>query len=422
MNEDRYSELSRRMDKFCAIVGGAVPIGLAIGNIAFESIVATVGMVWIAKLFFLKINPFKDLIKHPLVYPWLIWFAFIMVSLLFNGSGFKGWVHDLAFARYVIYGCALLDISRRQNVSGYLLKGLGAAVLLAAISTSMAYLTGFDFLGRPLILYTGKLKQAEMISGISAYAAPLFLGWGIFGKDVSRFKRGFILFLGTIAFIQVNQTQIRSAILACVAGIFFVSCFGLIKKISHVVIVLVLMALIVFSGIYYMKSGEWNFKEIYKHEKSSRWSDVASIYDRLYIWEISWKIWEDHKLFGTGVSKYQDAYKETAAKGFFNAVEAPDGQEFKGEEACHAHNLVLMLLACTGLTGLFVFAWFFTNAVRLIIKNHSGWRIGLTSWPVVVLVAGLVGYNIYHSWYQALFSYFIVMIGADRKNRKVEDG
>jgi hypothetical protein len=34
------------------------------------------------------------------------------------------------------------------------------------------------------------------------------------------------------------------------------------------------------------------------------------------------------------------------------------------------------------------------------------------AWPVVFLTIGITGFNIYHSWYQALFAFFMVLIGS----------
>ena len=67
---------------------------------------------------------------------------------------------------------ALLDISKRLPVERYLLWGLAAGVLWAAINTLSAFLFGFDLLGKPLTRYTMKLKEASRISGMEFVIAP----------------------------------------------------------------------------------------------------------------------------------------------------------------------------------------------------------------------------------------------------------
>ncbi|MCK5520178.1 MAG: hypothetical protein KAI81_03620 [Candidatus Marinimicrobia bacterium] len=78
--------------------------------------------------------------------------------------------------------------------------------------------------------------------------------------------------------------------------------------------------------------------------------------------------------------------------------------------AYHAHNLVIQLLTSTGLLGYLAFCWLFVSSCRAIFTDFSGWRAGLFSWPVVFLVSGLVGANIYASDYQPLVAFFLVLI------------
>ena len=71
-----------------------------------------------------------------------------------------------------------------------------------------------------------------------------------------------------------------------------------------------------------------------------------------------------------------------------------------------------MIISCSGLLGLAAFVGLFVTAVRSIFKDFDGYRVALVSWPVVFLTIGITGFNIYHSWYQALFGFFMVLIGS----------
>jgi hypothetical protein len=68
-----------------------------------------------------------------------------------------------------------------------------------------------------------------------------------------------------------------------------------------------------------------------------------------------------------------------------------------------------MLLSCTGILGLISFLWLFVTCIWAAVKNSMPWKYGLAAWPVVFLVYGLAGSNIYSSWYQALFAFFAVL-------------
>jgi len=388
-----------RLDKFCAVTGSLVPIGMVVGNVGFESVIGIVGLGWLIRCILIKENPFRQLLKHPLVIPWMLWFACIVVSLVFNGPGSKGWAHDIVFIRYVLFGLALLDISQRLPVPKYLLYGLAAGVIWAALNTVSAYVLGHDFLGKPLIRYTGKLKEASRIAGMSAYAAAFFLAWGILDNKLSTKIKLLIIGISLIACIQLLQTQVRTAAIAFAAGIFFCVALFSRKRVPLWFVVAFLSGIILALGLFFHFGRQWN---------------LSSFYDRIYYWKVAWYLWIDHPLFGVGISSFQDAYKEMALSGKVAEFIAPDGSVFQLSEVTHAHNLLLMLAASTGLLGVISFFWLLVNSVRIIFKKPYGFCIGLTTWPVVLLVIGLTGFNIYHSWYQALLAFWLVLIGANK--------
>ena len=378
------------------ITGALVPVGLVIGNIGFEAMIGLTGGGWVLRLLLTREIPFKLLFRHPLVIPWIALLVSIAVSLAVNGPGGKGWAHDLVFFRYLLYCVALLEISNRKPVMTYLLWGLAAGVAWAAINTIAAYLLGFDILGKPLIRYTGKLKEASRISGMTAYAVPLFFIWGILDKRLSPKIRKWILLISVLAFAQLIQTTVRTAILASLAGLIFSVFYYLRRRVPKKVAYGGVIALILVAILFFSYGGMWR---------------LDTLYDRVYYWKVSWAMWQEHPWVGTGISSFQDAYKEMAASGKIGTFEAPNGVSYQLSEQTHAHNIIFMLLSCTGLFGLASFGWLFVSAVRMIFNRLEGARVALVPWPVVFLTIGITGFNIFHSWYQALFSFFAVLIG-----------
>ncbi|MFC1816248.1 O-antigen ligase family protein [Thermodesulfobacteriota bacterium] len=386
------------MDKFCAVTGSLVPIGLVVGNVGFEAVIGIVGLGWLIRCVLIRENPFRQLLKHPLVIPWMVWFACIVLSLVFNGPGSKGWAHDIVFIRYVLFGLALLDISKRLPVAKYVLYGLAAGVIWAALNTISAYVLGYDFIGKPLTRYTAKLKEASRIAGMTAYAAAFFLAWGLLDDKLSTKSKTMIIGIGLIAFIQLFQTQVRTAVIASAAGAFFCVIFFIRQRKSLWVAVTFLAGVLLAVGLFFHFGRAW---------------DLISFYDRIYYWKVAWYMWLDNPFFGVGISSFQDAYKEMALSGKVAEFIAPDGSVFKLSEVTHAHNLLLMLAASTGLLGMASFCWLLINSVRTIFNKLYGFCLGLTTWPVVFLVIGLTGFNIYHSWYQALLAFWLVLIGSN---------
>ena len=386
-----------RLDEFCAVTGALVPVGLVIGNIGFETMIGLVGAGWMIRLFLARENPFRFLFKHPLVLPWLALLLSIAVSLLINGPGGKGWAHDLVFFRFFLFFIALLDISTRKPVTKYFLWGLAAGVIWAMVNTLSAYILGFDFFGKPLIRYTGKLKEASRIAGMTCYASALFITWGILDRNLSTTTRSLLILIGIAAFAQMFQTRVRTSILSATIGLSFSIAYYIRNRFAPKPAIFVVVGIMGIVILAFTRNRMW---------------DLTSIYDRIYYWKVVWAIWKEHPIFGVGISSYQDAYKAMAESGMLTPFIAPDGQVFSLSETTHAHNLVLMILSCTGILGLASFLWLFIRTIQRIFADAEGFRLALVSWPVVFLTIGLTGFNFFHSWYQALFGFFMVLIGS----------
>ena len=405
MAEGSRSKWAFRLDKSCAVGGALVPAATIAGNVAFESIIALVGLAWIVRGIIAKENPLRPILKHPLAIPWIVWFLTIMLSLALNGPGGKGWGHDIAFIRYVLFGLALLDISQRLPVHKYLLWGLVGGVLWGLVNTISAYVFGHDLLGKPLIRYAKKLKECGRIAGLAGYVAPFFLAWAISDRKLSIMKRVVMIVIAHVALVLLFRSHVRIMIIGSLMGMaFFFMYFA--KRRIRILIISGAVVLTVACGAFLMDRGFVN---------------LNSFYDRVYYWKVVWAMCLENPLFGVGVSSFQDAYTEMAASGRILPFEAPNGKIYELKTVMHAHNIVLMLASCTGLFGLGAFCWLFARALRLIYKEPAEWRVGLITWPVIFIVIGLTGWNIFGNWYQVLFAYFLVLAGTSFYSQKEQE-
>jgi len=294
---------------------------------------------------------------------------------------------------------ALIDISQRLPVVKYLLWGLAASVIWSVINTLSAYIIGYDLIGKSLVRYTNKLKEAGRISAVMAYAAPFFLVGGFFNDHLSKKTKWIYIFLGLAAFILLLPTRGRTTIIASLGGFFFGIAVLIKQRLSRQMMLYVGLVILLI-GI---------SLSIFLQNKTLL--DPRNFYDRIYYWKVVWKMCMEHPLFGVGVSSFQDVYKDIATSGQVKPFIAPDGRMFNWSEVTHAHNLILMLWSSTGLFGLGSFFWLFINATRMIFRPICNLRSELVAWPVVFLVIGLTGFNIFNSEYHALFAFFIALIG-----------
>jgi len=384
-----------RLDNFCMFVGAMVPTGLVIGNAGFESMIVIVGICWIIRSIIAKENPLPRLLKHPLILPWLFWFGSIIISLVWNGPGSKGWAHDVVLIRYLLYFAALLDISKRRSIISPLLIGLAAGVLWGLLNTILAYSIGYDILGNSLLRYSSKLKETARIASLAAYAGPFFLAWFFLDSRLDYKMKIATVLVGGIAMIQIFHAHIRTVQIAAIAGILSFLTYFIFTKIHRIWLFVFVALSGLFIGVFIKFGPQWN---------------LASFYDRVSIWKVAWVMWLEHPVVGISVSAWKDFYKEIVASGSVTPYVSPNGFMMRSPEAAHAHNLFLQLLGCTGILGFCSFFWLFINSIRMVFqKNISGWRIGLIPWPVVFIVIGLTGWNIFGSQYQTIFVYFMLL-------------
>jgi len=395
LSGNKHLKWASRLDSFCVFVGAMVPTGLVIGNVGFESMMALVGVCWIIRSIIAKQNPWPRLLKNPLVLPWLFWFGSVMISLVWNGAGSKGWVHDIVLIRYFIYFAALLDISHRRSIISALLIGLGAGVLWGLANTIIAYLIGHDIFGHPLIRYTFKLKEASRIASLAAYVGPFFLAWFFLDSKLTRKIKIAIFFVAGIALIQIFHFHIRTVAIASVAGILSILIYFIITNIPRIWSICIVSLMGLSIGAFLKFGPDWN---------------LESLYARFNIWKVAWSMWLDHLFVGVSVSAWPDFYKQKFASGTVELFMESNTLNVHVPKAAHAHNLFLQLLSSTGILGLFSFLWLFVNSIRVQFKNKiSGWRNGLITWPVVFCVIGLTGWNIFGSQYQTVFAYFMLL-------------
>lgn len=383
-----------RLDRFCAVTAGLFPVGVVIGNVAYEGVIAIVGICWLVRCCMARQNPLPRLIKHPLVLPWTAWYLVIIISLLVNGAGSRGWAHDFVFIRHLIFLLAMLDISRRMPVVKYLLYGLAAGVIMAAINTISAHLVGHDLFGRALRRYTQKLSDASRLAELLSYAGPFLLGWGLLDSSLRTGKKILVVCSGAVALVLLYVFGIRTSLLAVLTGIVFTLFIN--KRFTIAKFIIFVSAFLGMAVAYVMMTGLEN----------------NSISHRVYIWKIVWQMWLDHPIFGVGVSSFRDIFMDTAVRiGITEYTIPATGEKVSMIYNSHAHNLVLQLLSCTGILGLVAFAWLYFNTFRLIAADHDNWRSGLLSWPIVFFIIGLTGWDIYGNSVPAIMVFFIVLAG-----------
>jgi hypothetical protein len=393
VNRDRCN-CGLGMDRWVAVTGALVPVGLVLGVVVYEAFIILTGLFWlISRLKFPADR--KHIVHNAFFWPIFSWFGVILLSRLVNwGTPFQ-LAHDFAFIRFPLFAVAMWDVSKRIPVHRYIIGGVLAGIAYAMLNLLSAHVIGHDLIGKPLSRYVGKLNEGARIGGFCAYAAPFLILWGGCDRTLDQRRRIGVIFFGLIAALLVISSHVRTAAMAAVVGSvggFF--SFWVERRQLKVQTVLALSVLAVL--------GVWG---VYLIQPS-----FDSIYDRVYFWKVSWKLWTQNPLLGVGISSFNDAFRIVAESGRVADFAAPNGEVYHSVNPRHAHNLFLQLMACNGLLGLGAFGWIFGRVIQTVRNQLAPWHIGLLSWPFVCVMVGLTGWNIYDPFYTTVMFYFLVLI------------
>jgi O-antigen ligase len=126
---------------------------------------------------------------------------------------------------------------------------------------------------------------------------------------------------------------------------------------------------------------------------SSRVSmDSSSKIERIYIWEASWKIFKDHPIVGVGIGVFPLIYP---------TYKLPQAREIN---MSFAHNLLLNLLAETGILGFFAFLLFLFDIYR---KGFVLLRRTENTGVILAIIASFTAYMVHQLFDGTMWSLHI---------------
>jgi O-antigen ligase len=386
-----------------------------LGPAGFEAVIILTSLVWIVGQIRLNNNPLKTLsgwplsdstcgstrvngplFKAPLFKALGAVYLSILVSVLLNGGGDKGYLHDIVIIRHLFFMAALMETSRRFPVFKYLFYGILAGFVYALANIVFVHLSGSDFMGKPLARYLGKEKEGVRYPTMLTFYILFYLTWGLLDPSQKTRTRGLVFLAAAAGMCFLAFFHIRTVHLALVAGILFLLVYFTVKKKN---MILLFSGCAAFAGISYALFTTNNFQ------------DFNSLYDRFSIWKASFLLFRENPFFGAGISSYTNAVAELIHRLDIKPYFSSSGtQWFYERDIYHAHNNILQILSCTGIFGFICSAWLAFVVLGTSFKNISSHGIGFIAWPVLYFVISFAGFSIYTGWYLALASLIIVCV------------
>ena len=386
----------KKFDKSVAIIGALLPLGIMVGPGGFESIIGLTSLIWIAGQFKFKNNPLETLLKEPCIKALIAVYISILISVLLNGGGEKGYLHDIVIIRHLFFIAAMIETSQRFPVFKYLFYGIVGGFVYAILNIAFVHIFNFDFMGKPLARYLEKEKEGVRYPTMLAFYTLFFLTWALFTITLKNKIRILISIAAITGLGFLTLFHIRTLHLALLSSLLFVLFYFMFKKKTYLLIFCGIAALV---GLSYYLYTTNNFK------------DLSSVYARIFIWKTSFLLFYDNPLFGAGISSYMNAIVEIIQKLDIQPYIDPNGIHwFYKEGIYHAHNNILQILSCTGIIGFICSAWLSVVVLQATFKNISSHHIGFISWPILYFIISLAGFSIYTGWYLALASFIIVSV------------
>ena len=391
-----HAAIQKNFDRSVAITGALLPLGIMLGPSGFEPIIVLTSIIWMTGQIRLKTFALRTLIKAPIIKALIAVYLSILVSLLLNGGGNKGVLHDVVMVRYLFFIAAMLDTSQRFPVFKYLFYGIIAGFVYSFLNIAFVHVSGSDFMGKPLARYLGKEKEGVRYPTMLSFYTLFFLSWALFDTTQKNKTRALIFIAAVAGLCVLTMFHIRTLHLALLSSIVFVLFYVMVKKNYHSLILCGIAALCGLSYFFYTNES---------------FTSLSSVYDRIFIWKTSFLLFYDNPLFGAGISSYMGAMAELIQRLDIKPYVDPHGIEwFYKDGIYHAHNNVLQILSCTGIIGLICSAWLSVLVVQSTFKNVASHHIGFISWPVLYFVISFSGFSVYTGWYLALASFIIVCV------------
>lgn len=260
----------------------------------------------------------------------------------------------------------LLYLGAKEDIWIGIETGLFAAMFIGCLISFYQFL--FMGIGRPNGVFVNVNLWAAAISML--LPVMIFFASNNFNANLKKEKK-FVLIL---MILSLALTQTRGALIATIiiALIYFyyIGGYKLLKQ--YKIFILSILLLFFISGLYML--GNNNIVRDYESE-------------RLYGWQGSIAMWQDHKIYGVGLANWDKSYAKQ-----YKPILAKN-------DLMHAHNFYLQFLSTTGLIGITGIAVMLLRLASYLLK-----RIKINSKDyLAIAVLASIGIFLIHGFVDAVF-------------------
>ncbi len=358
-------------------------------------------------IFFLKLFSAKIKINFPLSALFLFIFiqivsAFFSDNCLSSLSGVKDF--------WALFAGFLAGYSLSKPVTDKMEK----FKMFISISTSLSFVMaliqfffGTDFQKQRLFATGGiaSMPGKAFFTHHLTFAAVMGIVFLFFFSDILNKKANFFTYIALLSsFSGLILSQSRGYFLVLLISAFLL----LFKNHKKILSIFILFSVISFS--LFLIFSPSHIKERVKSLFSLKNGSFA---ERVYLLRSGFDMFKNHPLLGVGPNQYQRCSEEFK-KPYEDKIIYPEGKGFRTK--CHTHNIYLMILIESGVTGLFSFLLFIFSLLKNLLTIREEDKFAFFSPFLFFLLAGFFEYNLGDAEVVSLFAFLMGLSIAVKRN------
>jgi len=349
----------------------------------------------------------KDFFKSTIIRVYMLFIAAILLSAITTNTGWEGLFEMTVWLLYMLAAFAAAHIDRDAMVKTFILTPIALAILYLGVqgySFFFGLIQGVNDGSRlHLFMYTssrlGFISSLSILYLIARYSQEIE-----FRNKAAVFA---LLFLNAVI---LYQSYSRSSILSCL--ILSAAMVLLIYRNSRMVKLAFVSVAALFLVYFAIDDSGMIQRFTVLLDNPLKDRDISA---RVTIWYVAWKTFLAHPVFGINFSHFETTYRE------FLAANPAIFEQFSvvNPSHTHAHNLVLELLAGSGVTGCVTFFTFFLLLLKKSWDNKS-LRIIMVPFLLAFLLHGLTSAMITRWLYLTFFAPFIGALVYDEMHKNTD--
>ena len=335
------------------------PIFLITGNFLINLFYISISV-----LSLLNFNQRKEFLKSNIFYLLIFFLIYLLINLLFSINLYNSYPRVIKFLLIILFVKEIFNFNNKGEIYfEKIIKFWTVVYFIVTLDIIFELIFGFNTLGFQSYL-EGRVASFfgnELVVGTFYHFFSLItLSYFIRKKHPGFLIFSLIILIISISFMIGERANFIKLFFSILLFVFLILRVNLMKKISIVVLTLLMVGTIFYLNdslkkryynqisVIYSLDG---FKKYFKESQYGAHQNTA------------YEIFKDNVLFGVGLKNFREESKK-------NIYENPEYKKTNERQATHPHQIHLELLSEIGLIGYILFLSLMLFSINISIKNY----------------------------------------------------